>query len=202
MLCTASVSSEPPGWLLKENPPRGWINAEYNMLPASTRERKRRGTDGRSTEIQRLIGRVLRAAVDLERMPGLAITCDCEVISADGGTRTTAISGAFVALCDAIAFALDNGQLTENPIRGAVAAVSVGIVNGNPVLDLDYELDSTAEVDLNVAMTEAGHFIEIQGTAEREAFSREQLDQMLGLAEQGLREIFELQRIALQTPPK
>ena len=136
VLCTASVSSDPPGWLMKEEPPRGWINAEYNMLPASTKERKRRGTDGRSTEIQRLIGRVLRASVDLSRMPGLAITCDCEVISADGGTRTTSITGAFVALCDAITFALDNGQLRESPILTPVAAVSVGIVDGQAVLDL------------------------------------------------------------------
>ncbi|MCR9143168.1 MAG: ribonuclease PH [bacterium] len=200
VLCTASVSSEPPGWLMREDPPRGWINAEYNMLPASTKERKRRGTDGRSTEIQRLIGRVLRASVDLYKMPGLAITCDCEVLSADGGTRTTSITGAFVALCDAITYALDNGQLKESPIVTPVAAVSVGIVDGVAVLDLDYPLDSNAEVDLNVAMTEAGEFIEIQGTAEKGAYSRTQLNQMLDLAERGMREIFELQKISLHSP--
>lgn len=170
------------------------------MLPASTKERKRRGTDGRSTEIQRLIGRVLRASVDLQKMPGLAITCDCEVLSADGGTRTTSITGAFVALCDAIAFAMDNGQLESSPIVSPVAAVSVGIVDGVPVLDLDYPLDSNAEVDLNVAMTEAGEFIEIQGTAEKGSYSRTQLDQMLDLAERGIREIFEIQKIAMHSP--
>jgi ribonuclease PH len=197
VLCTASVSKEPPAWLMKEEPPRGWINAEYNMLPGSTVERKRRGPDGRGTEIQRLIGRVLRASVDLHKMRGVAITCDCEVLCADGGTRTTAITGAFVALCDAITYALDNGQLFESPIVTPVAAVSVGIVDGQPVLDLDYDLDSRAEVDLNVAMNGAGGFIEVQGTAEKGSYSRAQLDAMLDLAQKGIREILEIQRIAL-----
>lgn len=193
VLCTASISSEPPGWLLREDPPRGWINAEYNMLPASTQERKRRGGDGRSTEIQRLIGRVLRASVDLSKMPGLAITCDCDVISADGGTRTTAITGAFIALSDAIGVALQDGRLKASPVTQPVAAVSVGVVDGEVYLDLDYKLDSRAEVDLNVAMNAAGEYIEVQGTAENGAYSRAQLDAMLDMAEGGLREIFALQ---------
>lgn len=199
VLCTASISADPPGWLLREDPPRGWINAEYNMLPASTLERKRRGGDGRSTEIQRLIGRVLRASVDLYKMPGLAITCDCDVISADGGTRTTAITGAFIALSDAISTAMADGRLKESPITQPVAAVSVGVVDGEVYLDLDYKLDSNAEVDLNVAMNAAGDYIEVQGTAENGAYSRAQLNGMLDMAEGGLKQIFELQSAALKS---
>ncbi len=201
VLCTASVSSEPPGWLLKANPPRGWVHAEYNMLPGSTTERKRRGTDGRATEIQRLIGRVLRAAVDLEKMPGVAITCDCDVLCADGGTRTAAINGAYIALVEAITYAMDEGMITASPLKTQVAAISVGIVDGQAHLDLDYALDSNADTDMNVAMNGDGEFIEIQGTAEKGAFNRAQLDTLLDYAEKGIREIMEIQQIALGQKP-
>lgn len=201
VLCTAMVSADLPPWMRNQEEPRGWITAEYNMLPASVAPgRKQRKQDGRGTEIQRLISRVLRAAVDLPRMPGLLVTCDCEVLAADGGTRTAAITGAWIALVDALREAQTQGLLKEDPLVGQVAAVSVGIVDGVPTLDLDYALDSRAEVDMNVAMNSSGRFIEVQGTGEAGTFSREEMDSMLDLAADGIRKLMELQKAALSVP--
>lgn len=203
VLCTASVSSEPPRWLPRDEQgrfTRGWVTAEYSMLPGSTTERKRRGPDGRSTEIQRLIGRALRAAVDLEKMPGIAITCDCDVLRADGGTRTAAITGAFAALAQAVGRLRAEGQLERDPLRGAVAAVSVGIIDGQAHLDLDYALDVRAEVDMNVVMNHRGQFIEVQGTGEQGTFSRQQLDELLDLAARGIRQQIRTQKAFLAAP--
>jgi len=200
VLCTASIASDVPPFLLDKVtglPTRGWVTAEYSMLPGSTRDRKRRGPDGRATEIQRLIGRVLRAAVDLKAMPGLSITCDCDVLVADGGTRTASITGAFVALAQAIAHAKAKGMITKNPILGPIAAVSVGIVDGKPYLDLDYPLDSKADVDMNIAMNHKGDFVEVQGSAEGATFSRKQLDVLLKLASGGIKQLMKIQRAAL-----
>ena len=200
VLCTASIAEEVPRWLIDREtgvPTRGWVTAEYNMLPGSTPDRKKRGPDSRGTEIQRLIGRVLRAAVNLEKMPGLAITCDCDVVRADGGTRTAAITGAFVALAHAIADARQRKLITKNPILGPGAAVSVGMVDGKAYLDRDYPSDGRAEVDMNVAMTHAGRFVEVQGTGEQGVFSREQLDVLLDLAAVGIRKLVRIQRAAL-----
>ncbi len=201
VLCTASVSADLPAWLRPakgEPPTRGWVTAEYAMLPGSTPDRARRGPNSRATEIQRLMGRVLRAAVDLDRMPGLLITCDCDVVTADGGTRTASITGACVALADALAWAQAHGLLKKNPLRGPVAAVSVGLIDGKPRLDLDYELDVRAEVDLNVAMNHRGRYIEVQGTGEKGDFSRAELDALLNLAGKGIRQLMKIQRAALQ----
>ncbi len=201
VLCTASIASDPPKWLPRGDDgqyTKGWVTAEYNMLPGSTPDRKRRGADGRSTEIQRLIARALRAAVDLEKMPGVLITCDCDVLSADGGTRTASITGAYVALAQAIAAARADGLIKGNPIERQVAAVSVGIIDGKAHLDLDYPLDSRAEVDMNVAMTNKGEYVEIQGTAERGVFTREQQDELLNLAGRGVRELVKIQREAIK----
>lgn len=200
VLCTASIASDPPRWIKRDEngePTHGWVTAEYAMLPGSTLDRKRRGNDGRSTEIQRLIGRVLRAAVDLDKMPGIAITCDCDVLQADGGTRTAAITGAYVALAQAIKVARADGRIKQNPIISPIAAVSVGIIDGVPRLDLDYELDVRAEVDMNVAMDSKGNFIEVQGTGEKGVFSRDELNQLLDLAEKGIRKLMKVQRAAL-----
>ncbi|MEQ9452982.1 MAG: ribonuclease PH [Phycisphaeraceae bacterium] len=200
VLCTASIASEPPRWIKRDEagqPIHGWVSAEYAMLPGSTGDRKRRGPDGRSTEIQRLIGRSLRAAVDMDKMPGLSITCDCDVLSADGGTRTAAITGAWVALAQAIAKAREDGLIKTNPIIGPVAAVSVGIVDGVARLDLDYVLDSGAEVDLNVVMNHRGEYIEVQGTAEGKPFDRGRLDGLLDLAAGGIRKLVKTQKAAL-----
>ena len=200
VLCTASIASDPPRWIKRDangEPMHGWVTAEYAMLPGSTLDRKRRGNDGRSTEIQRLIGRVLRAAVDLDKMPGVAITCDCDVMQADGGTRTAAITGAYVALAQAIAVARADGRIKSSPIISPIAAVSVGIIDGVPRLDLDYELDVRAEVDMNVAMDNKGNFIEVQGTGEKGVFSREELDALLDLAGKGIRKLMKVQRAAL-----
>ena len=199
VLCTASIATESPSWMIDKATgvaTRGWVTAEYAMLPGSTNHRKRRGTDSRATEIQRLIGRVLRAGVDLETMPGLTITCDCDVLSADGGTRTASITGAYVALSQAIGVARGRGLLKHNPLRGNVAAISVGIVDGTPRLDLDYKLDVAAEVDMNVAMNHKGEFIEVQGTGEQGTFSRQQLDELLDLAATGIRKLITIQRKA------
>lgn len=201
VLCTASIASELPRWLKGkpgEDPTQGWVSAEYNMLPASTNDRKRRGPDSRGTEIQRLIGRVLRAAVDLEKMPGLAITCDCDVLQADGGTRTASITGAFVALVQAINHARKEGMIKTNPIIGNVAAISVGVIDGLPTLDLDYPLDVRAEVDMNVAMNNKGKFIEVQGTGEQGTFSRDELDALLDLATKGIKQLVRLQNTFLK----
>jgi len=204
VLCTASVQSDVPRWIKKDpetgQPMHGWVSAEYSMLPGSTPDRKRRGTDGRSTEIQRLIGRSLRAAVDLDAMPGLAITCDCDVLVADGGTRTAAITGAYVALAQALRWAVEQGRLADlgAALPGSVAATSVGIIDGTATLDLDYPLDVRAEVDMNVAMNGQGQFIEVQGTGEQGTFDRAQLDELLDLAQDGIKQLMAIQQAALR----
>lgn len=201
VLCTALVSTDLPPWMRDQDDPKGWVTAEYNMLPASTAPgRKQRKPDGRGTEIQRLIARVLRAAVDLRKMPGLLVSCDCEVLSADGGTRTAAITGAWVALHDALANARAKGTLKEDPLLGQVAAVSVGIIDGVARLDLDYALDSKADVDMNVAMNSKEEYIEIQGTGEEGTFSHRQLQELLALANKGIKDLHKLQKEAIATP--
>lgn len=200
VLCTATVEERLPGWLKGKG--QGWVTAEYGMLPRSTgsrtaREAARGKQTGRTMEIQRLIGRALRAVVDLEALHDCQITLDCDVIQADGGTRTASISGAYVALHDAIQHLLKKRRLKKNPLHGQIASVSVGIYDGVPVLDLDYPEDSSAETDMNVVMNEAGQFIELQGTAEGHAFRRDELDSMLALAEKGIREIMQAQQEAL-----
>ncbi|XAL99713.1 ribonuclease PH [Phycisphaeraceae bacterium D3-23] len=199
VLCTASIADQPPRWIKRDdegNPVHGWVSAEYSMLPGSTPDRKRRGTDGRSTEIQRLIGRVLRAGVNMDKMPGLSITCDCDVLSADGGTRTAAITGAWVALAQAINHARKEKRITTQPLLGPVAAVSVGVIGRKAYLDLDYPLDVKAEVDMNVAMNHKGQFIEVQGTGEQGTFSRDELDTLLDLAGKGIKKLMTIQRAA------
>lgn len=201
VLCTASISKDPPKWLPRDedgNFTSGWVTAEYNMMPGSTPDRKRRGPDSRGTEIQRLIGRVLRASVDLEKMPGVAITCDCDVVVADGGTRTASITGAWVALSQAIGQAKKEGLIKGEPRLGPVAAVSVGVIDGKPTLDLDYPLDVRAEVDMNVAMNHKGDFIEVQGTGEKGTFSRGELDALLDLAGKGIKRLIKIQRAAVK----
>ena len=201
VLCTASVEARVPEWL--EGRGKGWITAEYNMLPGSTNPRKRRdrGTkiDGRTTEIQRLIGRSLRAVADLEALGERQITVDCDVLQADGGTRTASISGALVALVDAIrSIRRELPDATRYPLRDSVAAVSVGIVGGKPVLDLDYEMDYAAAVDMNVVMTGSGRFIEIQGTGEEAPFDDAELAGMLRLARRGISGLSKNQQQALR----
>ena len=202
VVCTASLECTVPRWL--KGTGQGWITAEYGMLPRSTGERNGREAargkqTGRTLEIQRLIGRSLRAAVDLKRLGGNSITLDCDVIQADGGTRTAAITGACVALVDCLRHMRDRKIISSDPLLGLVAAVSVGIYNGNPVLDLDYAEDSSAETDMNVVMTEKGGLIEVQGTAETAPFSKQELGAMLELAEGGLGQLFALQRQALDS---
>ena len=197
VLCNATLEDRVPGFLKGKN--CGWVTAEYGMLPRSTSSRMRREASsgkqgGRTMEIQRLIGRSLRACVDTKVLGERTITIDCDVIQADGGTRTASISGAFVALSDAIQTLLDNGTLKENPIKCQVAAISVGVYEGHAVLDLDYPEDCSAETDMNVVMDSDGGFIEIQGTAEGAPFSQDNLSDMLALASKGINEIFELQR--------
>ena len=201
VLCTATVEDKLPAWLKGKS--KGWVTAEYGMLPRATGSRTQREAAkgkqaGRTMEIQRLIGRALRAVVDLEALGEFQITLDCDVIQADGGTRTASISGAYVALCDAITHLQKHRRLKKNPIHGQVASVSVGIYNGIPVLDLDYAEDSNAETDMNVVMNEAGQFIELQGTAEGHAFRRDELDALLALAEKGIRDIMQAQQEALR----
>jgi len=200
VICTASISDDTPPWLLDKRtgePRSGWVTAEYQMMPGSTPSRKKRKPDSRGTEIQRLIARVLRAAVDLEKMPGLMITCDCDVASADGGTRTASITGACVALQLALLHARAKGLIDQDPIISPVAAVSVGIVDGQAYLDLDYPLDVRAEVDMNVAMTGSGEFVEVQGTGEAGTFTRAQSDELLDLATAGIKQLLEIQKIAV-----
>ncbi|MDH3583418.1 MAG: ribonuclease PH [Phycisphaerae bacterium] len=202
VLCTAGFGTDVPKWLLDAETgeaKRGWVTAEYSMLPGATPQRKRRGPDGRGTEIQRLIGRALRAAVDLDSMPGLMVQCDCDVLCADGGTRTAAITGAYVALADALAAAREKGRLGKDPVISPVAAISVGIVDGQAYLDLDYELDVRADVDMNVVMNGAGKYIEVQGTGEQGVFDRTQLDGLLDLAAAGIKELIVAQQQALGT---
>ena len=199
VLCTASVEAHVPPWL--EGKGKGWVTAEYNMLPGSTSPRKRRDrtkVDGRTTEIQRLIGRSLRAIVDLEKLGEQMITVDCDVLDADGGTRTTSITGAFIALTDAIRSIDEFADGSKNPLNDSVAAISVGIVNGKPVLDLDYEEDYAAAVDMNVVMTGKGKFIEIQGTGEEATFDEDELQSLLGLARKGISDLTEMQKTQLE----
>ena len=200
VLCTASIEERTPAWLRGKG--EGWITAEYGMLPRSTntrmqREAARGGQGGRTMEIQRLIGRSLRACVNRQALGERVITLDCDVLQADGGTRTAAITGAYVALVDAVAVLMQRENLKRNPIVGAVAAISVGIYRGTPVLDLDYAEDSSCDTDMNVVMNDGGGFIEIQGTAEGHAFRRGELDTLLALAEKGIGELVTVQRAAL-----
>jgi len=198
VLCTASVEERGPSWK-KDG---GWLTAEYGMLPRSTHTRSKREAaqgkqSGRTQEIQRLIGRSLRSVLDLDAMAGLTITIDCDVLQADGGTRTASITGGYVALADAIAHLRKIGKIKRDPLHGQVAAISVGIYNGTPVLDLDYPEDSNCETDMNVVMNAAGGFIEVQGTAEGHAFQRSELDALLGLAQKGIAELCAIQQQAL-----
>ena len=200
VLCTASVEERLPPWL--RNAGQGWVTAEYGMLPRAThtrgsREAARGKQSGRTQEIQRLIGRSLRAVMDLQAIDGLTITLDCDVLQADGGTRTAAISGSYVALMDAVRNMQSSGMIKNDPIHGQIAAVSVGVFEGMPVLDLDYAEDSAAETDMNVVMNEAGGFIELQGTAEGHAFQPDELNAMISLAQKGIKEIMAAQTAAL-----
>lgn len=199
VVCTASVEDKLPAWLKGQN--KGWITAEYGMLPRSAQTRipreTKKGPSGRSQEIQRLIGRALRAVVDLEAMKDISICIDCDVIQADGGTRTASITGGYVALVLAIEKLLREGKLTVNPIKRMVAAISCGICNGECVLDVDYEEDSHAEVDMNFVLTSDNKIVEIQGTAEGEPFDEAQFNHLLSLAKNGIAQLIEKQKQAL-----
>ena len=200
VLCTASVENSVPRFLKGKG--EGWITAEYGMLPRAThtrsdREASRGKQGGRTLEIQRLIGRSLRACVDLKKLGENTITIDCDVIQADGGTRTASITGGCVALVDALTFMLNKKMMKQDPLTGLIAAVSVGMYNGTPVLDLDYPEDSACETDMNVVMTQQGGFVEVQGTAEGKPFSRSETDSMLLLAEKGINDLITLQKQAL-----
>jgi ribonuclease PH len=202
VICTASVEEKVPGFLKGKG--QGWLTAEYGMLPRSTntrmdREAAKGKQSGRTQEIQRLIGRSIRAVVDMQKLGERTIQIDCDVIQADGGTRTASITGAFVAVHDAISKLVRDGALTENPIRDHVAAISVGVYQGVPVLDLDYDEDSDCDTDMNVVMMENGGYVEIQGTAEGAAFSRAEMDAMLDLAEKGIKQLVVKQKNALAT---
>lgn len=201
VLCSVTVEESVPGWMRAEGKKGGWVTAEYSMLPSATHSRTRREVTrgkqgGRTLEIQRLIGRSLRCMVDLEKLGPRTLTVDCDVIDADGGTRCASITGSAVALKLAVQKLLDSGLLTESPIKEMVAAVSVGVVDGELLLDLCYEEDSAAGVDMNVVMTEAGEFVEIQGTGEEHSFTFEQMTGLAKLAEGGLKQIFEQQQAA------
>jgi len=200
VLCTASVEEKVPPH--KRGSGEGWVTAEYGMLPRSTHTRSDREAakgkqSGRTQEIQRLIGRSMRTVFDLKKLGERTIQLDCDVLQADGGTRTAAITGAFVAAQDAVGKLIASGKLSESPITASVAAISVGIVEGTPLLDLEYVEDSACDTDMNVVMTGAGHFVEVQGTAEGVAFSRAEMDQLLALAEKGIGELIVLQKQAL-----
>lgn len=200
VLCTASVEERVPPH--KRGSGEGWVTAEYGMLPRAThtrsdREAARGKQSGRTQEIQRLIGRSLRCVFDLSKLGERTISLDCDVLQADGGTRTAAITGAYVAAHDAVSWLIAQGKLSASPILGAVAAVSVGIVDGTPLLDLEYVEDSACDTDMNVVMTGEGGFVEVQGTAEGVAFSRAEMDRLLGLADQGIRELIAAQARAL-----
>ncbi|HSR63025.1 MAG TPA: ribonuclease PH [Gammaproteobacteria bacterium] len=202
VICTASIEDTVPRFLKGQG--QGWLTAEYGMLPRSTGQRMRREATqsrqgGRTMEIQRLIGRSLRAIIDLQLLGERTVVLDCDVIQADGGTRTASITGAYVALIDALRHLQEKGELTVDPIQAAVASVSVGIYEGVPVLDLDYTEDSNAETDMNVVMNDNGEFIELQGTAEGHAFSMDELNSMLTLARQGINQLFNRQHKALAT---
>ena len=200
VICTASIAEKVPGFLKGKN--QGWLTAEYGMLPRSThsridREAARGKQSGRTQEIQRLIGRSLRAVVDLSKLGERTIHIDCDVIQADGGTRTASITGAFIALHDAISYLMAQQLLPESPIRDTLAAISVGIYQGTPVLDLDYTEDSECDTDMNVVMTGQGGFVEIQGTAEGAPFSQSEMTSLLALADKGIRELLAAQQAAL-----
>ena len=201
VLCTASIEEKVPPH--KKGSGEGWVTAEYGMLPRAThtrgsREAAKGKQSGRTQEIQRLIGRSMRAVFDLAALGERTIYLDCDVLQADGGTRTAAITGAFVAAHDAVAKLISAGTLAASPIRGHVAAISVGIVQGTPLLDLEYVEDSACDTDMNVVMTGAGHFVEVQGTAEGAAFSRDEMNRLLALADKGIAELVQLQKQALQ----
>ena len=200
VICTASVAQGVPRFLRDSN--KGWVTAEYGMLPRATHERTQReatrgSQGGRTLEIQRLIGRSLRAMVDTSALRDYTITIDCDVIQADGGTRTAAITGACVALVDAVRYMQEKRMISKDPIRRLVSAVSVGIFNNTPVLDLDYKEDSKADVDMNLVMTDQGEFIEVQGTGEQRPFTQEELNQLLDLGKHGIDQIFALQKQVL-----
>ncbi len=200
VLCTASVEEKVPGH--KKGSGEGWVTAEYGMLPRAThtrsdREAARGKQSGRTQEIQRLIGRSMRAVFDLKKLGERTIHLDCDVLQADGGTRTASITGAFVAAQDAVNLLLAQGRLATTPVLGPVAAISVGLLDGVPLLDLEYTEDSTCDTDMNVVMTGAGHFVEVQGTAEGTAFSRREMDSLLALAEKGIGELIVLQQQSL-----
>ncbi len=199
VLCTASIESDVPRWLRDSG--KGWVTAEYSMLPGSSPERIRRRVSGRDQEIQRLIGRSLRAVCDLKTLGERSITVDCDVLQADGGTRTASICGGFVALHDALTRLIAAGELSAHPLTDHCAAVSVGIVDGECRLDLPYVEDSVAEVDMNVVMSGSGGFIEVQGTAEGRVFDRDQLTTLIDLASAGIAEIVEEQKAVIATPP-
>ena len=204
VLCTASLEARVPPWLKGSG--KGWVTAEYSMLPGSSPERVEREASrgkqsGRTQEIQRLIGRSLRAATDLRLMPDVQITVDCDVLQADGGTRTASICGGWIALHDACSRLLAAGTLARHPVLQPVAAISVGVIDGTPMLDLEYSEDVRAEVDMNVVMTASGRFVEVQGTAEGMAFTRGELDALLGLAESGIGEIVEAQQEMVSVAP-
>jgi ribonuclease PH len=204
VLCTASIDDDVPRWMRGKG--QGWVTAEYSMLPGSSPERIRREVDkgrpsGRTQEIQRLIGRSLRAVCDMVTLGERQVVVDCDVLQADGGTRTASICGGYLALHDALSRVLAAGDLNAHPLTEAVAAVSVGIIDGTPMLDLPYYEDAGAEVDMNVVMTESGRFVEVQGTAEGMAFTRGELDELLVLAEGGIGQIVELQREMTDDPP-
>jgi len=203
VICAASIESKVPRWMREQGVEGGWITAEYSMLPYSTLERKARDIargrlDGRTVEIQRLIGRSLRAAINLKKLPGKTLWVDCDVLQADGGTRTAAISGAWVAASLAANKLIAAGQLAESPMADNVAAVSVGMVAGSARLDLEYVEDRDADVDFNVVMTGAGKYVEVQGSGEEATFDQAELDRLLELAQGGIREIVTLQQAALQ----
>ena len=202
VLCTASVENRVPIWLRGGG--KGWVTGEYGMLPGSTnnrvaREAARGKQSGRTQEIQRLIGRSLRAATNMKALGEKTVTLDCDVLQADGGTRTAAISGAYVALQIAMNRLCARGEIKSNPLHGQIAAISVGIYQGTPVLDLDYAEDSQAETDMNVIMNDAGRFVEVQGTAEGHAFNRDEFDALLDLADKGIGEILQLQASAIES---
>jgi len=204
VLCTASVEDRVPPWMRGTG--KGWVTAEYSLLPGSTAERVSREAakgkqSGRTQEIQRLIGRSLRSVCDMVALGEMQITVDCDVLQADGGTRTASICGAYVALHDALTRLIQQGTLRTNPLTEAVAAISVGVVDGVCMLDLPYEEDSRAEVDMNVVMTSSGRFIEVQGTAEGMPFTKGELDEMLSLGEHGIAQLLDLQTEVLTVPP-
>ena len=205
VICVASIDEEVPRWMKMQKVSGGWITGEYQMLPYAGGDRKQREStrgklDGRTVGIQRLVGRAMRAVIDLEKLGPRTVWIDCDVLEADGGTRTAAITGAFVALCLALRKLQKDGVLTQWPIKQQIAAVSVGILGGTPILDLCYAEDSKAAVDMNVVMTDAGEFVEVQGSGEEATFTAAQLQQMLALAEKGIRELMAMQQRAIGAP--